>query len=309
MLDIARDVRPRCWMYQGKSPICYVVLGRFGDLMILLSGLKALYDSTGTKPVVIVGREFACLFNGVTYALAHPVMYDVYRDVRLAVDFAIRTYGDCIVPKWWDDPRKKPPPVVPPPWFDERTPKPYSGKTVSIIYQNQRYTLPKEDWENYMVSQWEHAGFTREQMMEWPLVFDKRDPNAEAALANRIFRTSKPKLLYNFGGVTSPLPKGQVVAMTQMINRLSAKFEIINLAQVRANCIYDLLGLYDRAAGVISTDTATLHLARASKTPYVGLIADSGSGSVTFQNCVLRVRYHRLAEKRQEIFDTLNKFA
>lgn len=275
--------------------MCFCVLGRYGDVMILLPGLKALYDSTGVKPVVVVSKEFACLFNGVSYAVAHPVAFDCYRDVRSAVAFAIRTYGDCIVPKWWDDPRKKgQSPRIPTPWFMADAPKAKTNEVVTLRYKGEKLVLAKEDWENYMVSQWEHAGFTRAQMMEWPLVFDRRNKEAEVSLVQRVFHTQKPKLLYNFGGVTSPLPKPIQTPMNQMINRLGGKFEIINLAHVRANCIYDLLGLYDRAAIVMSTDTATLHLCRASNVPYVALVANSGSGSVTFANCKLRVRYHNI---------------
>ena len=38
---------------------CYVQLGRFGDLMIMLPGWKHLYDTTGEKPNVIACAEFA----------------------------------------------------------------------------------------------------------------------------------------------------------------------------------------------------------------------------------------------------------
>lgn len=294
-------------MFSSKSsPIVYCILGRFGDICVVLPGLKALYDSTGTKPIVVVGKEFANIFDGVSYAQAHPVAFDVYRGVRAAIEFAIYTYGDCIVPKWWDDPRNKPPPRIPPPWFGEETPKVKSGETVSMHYKGQKIVLAKEDWENYMVSQWEHAGFTREQMMEWPLVFDRRNKEAEAVLARQWFKSTKPKLLYNFSGRTSPLPKEHYTPMMQVIHRLAHKFEPVNLGSIKAHHIYDLLGLYDQAAALITVDTATLHLAGASSVPYVALLANGGSGSVPKGNCILKVRYHNAGQKQSQIFEALN---
>ena len=283
---------------QPEAP-CFVVMGRYGDLMILLPGWKAIFDSSGVRPIVVVSKEFACIFNGVSYVQPHVVPFHFYSGVRDAIKLAVATYGDCIVPKWWDDPRKRPPPIIPDPWFP----------CVTIRYGGKVWQLPKEDWESYMTSQWEHAGFTRQQMLDWPVVFDRRNEAAEAALRMKCFRTQKPKLLYNFSGVTSPVPSQHFKTLNTILSRLSARFELVELSSKRCEHIYDLLGLYDHAAALLTSDTATLHLAGASKLRYVALLANGGSGSVPRGNCILKVRYGKLAAHYQDIEHTLQSLA
>lgn len=282
-------------MSKERKPPCFVVLGRYGDLMILMPGWKAIYDDTKIKPVVIVSREFAPIFDGVSYVQPHPLNVNCYTGVQAAIQTGIKHYGNCIVPKWWDDPRHKPPPIIPEPWFE----------TVNLRHNGKTWKIPAKDWDSYQTSQWEHAGFTRQQMMEWPLVFDRRSQAREKDLALRVFKTDKPKLLYNMGGTTSPIPGQWHRSIREVIARCSNKYECVDLGHVKAPRIYDLLGLYDRAAVMLTSDTSTLHLAAASKLPFVALIANGGSGSVPRGNCVLKVRYHDLGHSFREIESTL----
>ena len=83
----------------------------------------------------------------------------------------------------------------------------------------------------------------------------------------------------------------------------------LDLAKIKAQRIYDLLGLYDNAAGMITTDTATLHLAAASNIPYVALINNGGAGSIPKGNCVLKVRYSQFQQRQKEIEIAVRNFA
>jgi len=267
--------------------------------MILTPGWKAIYDQTGLKPVVIVAREFASIFDGVSYVAPHVLNVNAYTGVLQAIQTGIRVYQGCIVPKWWDDPRHRPPPMIPEPWFETKT----------IKYQGKTWTMAAKDWDSYQTSQWEHAGFTREQMMEWPLVFDRRSEAREEQLRRQTFKTNKPKLLWNIGGTTNPAPGEHHAKLRAIMTRLHGKFENVDLGHIRAPRIYDLLGLYDKAAGMLTSDTSTLHLAAASKLPFVALLANGGSGSVPRGNCILKVRYNMLGQSFQEIESALTKLA
>jgi len=292
--------KAKCWMLsRERKPTAFCVLGRLGDLMILMPGWKALYDQTHLKPVVIVAREFASIFDGVSYVQPHVLNVNPYTGVLQAIQTGIRLYGNVLVPKWWDDPRHRPPPIIPEPWFETKT----------IKYQGKTWTMAAKDWDSYQTSQWEHAGFTREQMMEWPLVFDRRSEAREEQLRRQTFKTNKPKLLWNIGGTTNPAPGEHHAKLRAIMTRLHGKFENVDLGHIRAPRIYDLLGLYDKAAGMLTSDTSTLHLAAASKLPFVALLANGGSGSVPRGNCILKVRYNVLGQNLQQIESALNSLS
>lgn len=272
--------------------LCFVHMGKLGDEMILLPGLKHIYDETGVKPVVVVGREFASIFEGVSYAIADPVMLSWYQEVELACNYAHSKYGHFICPKWWDNK------ALPPP------PPPLNSRLTTIQFMGRDIVLAESSWESYQVSQWESAGFTRQQMVEWPLVFDRRSAVREAELRKQFFRTKKPKLLLAISGPgTSPFPA--VPEIMQVINQFRGDFEIIDLSRMMATRIYDLLGLYDHAAGLIVNDSAPLHLASASQVPYVAFVNNGGSGSIPKGNCVFSVRYQNVMGARNQLANVL----
>jgi len=66
----------------------------------------------------------------------------------------------------------------------------------------------------------------------------------------------------------------------------------VNLNACNAYRVFDLLGLMDRAVGLLTVDTMTLHLAAASKIPYIAYTRDDGqAGSIPKGNCVANIGY------------------
>lgn len=281
-----------CWM-APDSPLCFAQLGKYGDVMIILPGFKAIYDETGVPPVCIVAQQFADIFDGISYAEPIPVKLNWWKELGVAVAIGKSRFGHCIAPKYWDIPNAKSPvPLT-------------KGPTVTIRVQGRPIVMPAEEWDSYQSSQWRAAGFTMEQMHTWPLVFDRRDAEREQALRDRTFKTDQPKILVNLSiyGSSPFRNMNDVVPMLPM-----DKFEIVDLSQVKAHRIYDLLGLYDYAAGLVTSDTSTLHLASASTLPYIAFIADGGSGSVPRGNCILSMRYRDIQTNRLKIKKAIEAF-
>lgn len=282
---------PMCWMAFPR-PICFAHLGKFGDILIMLPGFKAISDATSVPPVVIVSYEFASIFDGVSYARAWPVQMRWWKDAPAAVQLGEEKFGHCIVPKFWDAHRKEP--------F-----KLNGEPTVTITIHGVKTVVPAGQWDSYALAQWRYSGFTSSQYFDLPVVFDRRSEDREIALRRRLFRTSKPKLLVNLSqSGTSPFTFIQEVVSVIDGN----VFELVDLSQVRAHRIYDLLGLFDCAAGLITSDTATLHLAAASKSPYIALVNDGAAGSVARGNCLLTVRYSEVRRRRLDIKATVASF-
>lgn len=281
-----------CWM-QCIPPSCFVHLGKYGDLMIMFPAFKAIADATDTPPICLVSNTYASIFNGISYAQPWPVNLHWWKGVAEARRMAEAKGYKPIVVKWWDEPNAEPPMNLD------------NGKTIKLTIHGQAKLVPASEWDSYQASQWRYAGFTMQQMMDWPLVFDRRNPIREQELCLRYFRTTRPKILYNFNETgTSPFH-----AANQIIPLMSyTGCELIDLSRIRAIRIYDLLGLYDKAALLITSDTATLHLAAASKIPYIAFLNNGGAGSIPKGNCLTSVRYADLPRRIPHVHHVLQQF-
>lgn len=281
-----------CWMASQRE-VCFVHLGKYGDLMIMLPAFKAVADQMGKPPICIVSTDYASIFDGVSYVRPWPIKLHWWKGVKQARETAIKAGFDPIVIKWWDEPDAKPPMQLD------------GGKTISLTIHGQKRIVPAAEWDSFQASQWRYAGFTMEQMMQWPLVFDQRDLGREAMLRNKYFRFSnRPKLLVNLSeSGTSPFRSAREVRGMIM----GHNFDVVGLEAIRAERIYDLLGLYDHACGLITSDTATLHLAAASDVPYVAFVNNGGSGSIPKGNCILVIRYGEWPQKRGHFLQALQQ--
>ncbi len=107
-----------------------------------------------------------------------------------------------------------------------------------------------------------------------PLEIENRDLVAEAEIIRRHRRDKfRPLILFNTVGKSSPFAFGDVLR-GYLAERYADDMEIVDLAFVRPNRITDLLGLYEQACCIITTDTGTLHLAYATKTPTISIARD-----------------------------------
>jgi hypothetical protein len=115
---------------------------------------------------------------------------------------------------------------------------------------------------------------------------------------------TKPIVLYNFSGVSSPF--AYVPEVMKTVLKYSGKFKFIDLGKVVAHRIFDLLGLYDRAVGLITIDSATLHLAPASQLKYFAYLVDGWSQSVPRGNVFRSVSYSQCLARLAEMDEFLS---
>jgi len=146
-------------------------------------------------------------------------------------------------------------------------------------------------------------------MRRLPLLFDRRNPKREADLLAKLYPPAlrkKPLLLTNFTGISSPF--GFLPELYPTLHRFARDFHTVDLGNVRAHRIFDLLGVYEAAAGLLTSDTATLHLAHASPTPYIAFSVDGWTGSVPRGNVALALRYNETPRRLTEIADVLDSW-
>lgn len=161
-------------------------------------------------------------------------------------------------------------------------------------------TLPN----NYAELAWHRIGYKWDGAL--PLVFDRRNKRREGQIARHVLRTDRPALLLKLEGSSSPLPDAAVIR-DRITERFNGSYEVVNLDTIRATRLYDLIGLMDRASCMVTVDTCTLWLASASKCPVIALVHPQDYRSSPARgNCLLRVRYPEIAERWQEIVQSIN---
>lgn len=217
------------------SRTVHVQLGRNGDLILLLPCWRKIFETTGEKPMVVVCREYAGVLRGASYVEADVINGHWYMAMPQAKQMAKLKYGDFVVTQC----------------------------------HGRDHGVDMSQAGSFGESMWQRAGFPG-QYGTLPLVFDRRNPDRERLLARSALNKAgathrKPLLLYNFNGASSPF--GAAGPVRHRLRRYERDFNLVNIGIVRATYLYDLLGLYDMAAGLVTIDTSTLHLAAASRVP------------------------------------------
>jgi len=175
------------------------------------------------------------------------------------------------------------------------------------VHVAQVYCTPsKMDQDSFCRQSWVYAGFGA-FFDTIPLVFDQRDAKREYDLTEQYINS--PTILVNLFGHSSPVRRSDdLVRMLQ--HSWGLKVTVVNLAQIRCHRFYDLLGLYDMADLLITGDTGTLHLARASDIPSIQFITDRPlmwHGSVPCGNCILSMRYGEVVQRFTEVHAAIAK--
>lgn len=271
----------------------FVLSGRAGDCISMCSCFHQIFLKTGIKPIVFTSTEFSGVFDGVSYVDVRPVNAD-WKNISEFEWEAIGNFGGAVTVQPWHDPD----------WSYEST---GSNKVMLLIHgRNVWVDLDVDPDAGSAMAR--RCGFTREQWLSFPTVFDQRSPEREKPLVDRHQRASagKPIILYNFRGISSPF--GWEPEYFSTIRSLSREFHLVDLSQVRCTRIFDLLGLMEAASGIITIDTATLHLCSASPTPYIAFTAVGWSGSVARGNCVLSANYADSIHKLPDVIDTLRSW-
>lgn len=217
-----------------KKSVCFVQLGRFGDLVNILPLCLHCHNNYA-KPYLMVSREFASILDGVSYV--EPYVVDIPFDtLQPALELARKTFTHVIQTQIW-----------------------------ARDYQCDRQT------DAYNKESWRQAGFLDKwDDQEWLPEFDLRDMARELAIKNKSSNGS-PMLLVNLTrSFSSPFQHGEWL-LNRIRERWSSTFNIVDISNSNFERVYDLLGLMDAAHGIISIDSVQLHLAGATMTPLLAI--------------------------------------
>lgn len=236
-----------------------VCLGRYGDV---INALPIAYDlySSGRKPKFVVADQFWNILEGVTYV--DPIVWNI--------DYAS---------------------------------VPYAIKRVSghEAYICQTYTHPDNQrlTDSYQKESWRVAGWLP-KFGTIPLVFDNRSPEREKVLVEQVIGVRqrspvKRKVVLVAGkSISSPFRPNLIEILTDRLPNTI----IIDLCEVKAHRIYDILGLLDVADCLVSVDTVHLHLARIGNPKTVGIINNGWFGSCLTSNRATLTRYDNFSDRK-----------
>lgn len=247
-----------------------MTLGRYGDICNSLPIAKYLADTRGQKVGFVVAKECETILDGCSYVV--PVSVDChYSDIKGALAAVGGQFKELLIPQ---------------------------------MYGNES---TRRRCDSFLKDAYAHVGFLP-RYGNMPLIFDKRNRSREARLINAHIDKTRSNVLVNLSGLSSQFDMADE-AMADIKRRWGDFANVIDLAPIKAERIYDLLGLFDSADVLVTTDTSTLHLARASTIPTAALLAckpeywyGSDVGHVD-----AKVRYNEWRERREEIHDVIHR--
>ena len=229
----------------------YLNLGRYGDVCSFLPVLQNEYNETGTKPSLIISKDYADILDGVSYV--EPIVYDgPFEDIAGALDYA-KTLGHTVTTTQ----------VVG-----------ITDVVVSQVYGN--HHGPAIICDSFQQDAWRLANKLDLWPRQLPLVFDRRDKKREKRLYRGIPKT-KPWIVVSSGGNSSPFPYNDL--LWEILKNCLPEFHIIDLAEIKAEKFYDILGIMDHpnTAHLILTDSGPIHLAYATTKPVHAIVTDRPS--------------------------------
>lgn len=213
-------------------PSVVVQLGRIGDIINVLPPCRML----GLR-YMLVHPEFRCALGGQSYV--EPIIWTgALEDLGGAVAYARTVSADVRVPQLFG----------PQTGFSPRS----------------RPSFVMDQWDRLQPGLGDRWGAL-------PLVFDRRDTIGEAMLVARLLgpnTSGAPVVLVNLASSSSPFehfgPGLAPRVMAHLRHRCAdgSRF-VVDISGLREKPYCNLVALYERAAGLVTVDTASLHLARA----------------------------------------------
>jgi len=235
-----------------------ILLGRSGDILALLPALYQDHVRTGEKIPLVVAKQFAEITEACSYIT--PLIFD--GDFR-RIDLAKKMIGGNPVQVAG-----------------------HKALVAQVYGHNYRPEVKLDSFVKDILRLSGHDGIWRESP---PLVLDRRNAEREAKLLSSTIKQKEFVIVFTEGH-SSPFPHEQL--LLEAVAGWFPDRQIIH--NPRAEKLYDLVALMEKAECIFATDSAPLHLAQAVTTPVVALAANTPSnwhGSPMRKNHVAYSRY------------------
>lgn len=241
------------------SDTAIITLGRFGDVINALPLAERLADDQGSPIDFITHSDFYNLLGCVSYVRAHVAPVERVDECEAARTWALEHWSRILVAQTHGNADQR------------RLMHNFAAEAYRLAGMPDLYNGGKVNIDKRSRSREEHL---------WRACAARLDLN-------------RPLIAFNLGGLSSPFSGAAVFEQRLREIARSAGWELLDLSQIRAIRLYDLLGILDRCDALITTDTSTLHLARASDVATIELVNDTPwLASDAGPHSLLRRRYH-----------------
>lgn len=268
----------------------FTLLGKTGDLIAALPIFKAESEKEGRPTRVIVSKDYSAVLEGCSYV--EPVIHEgpaseleqaMARGRSLAETVSLQLAGEPeVVNRITMQGRKQP----------------STGSFVKEMYHLAGWGGL---WETQPVAVFDRRDAEREEQLIESLNLAKGDYRQKKVFAEKI-------ILLAVDGKNAPFHY-KALLLELLKGRFPKRHRIIDLADLKAHRIFDLLSLYERAHVLIASDSAPLHLAYAvPKLPVVALINERPllwNGSPWRSQHIFHCRYSSFASRAVDMLDTI----
>lgn len=254
--------------------VCYVQNCKTGDILNVMPILFQKFQETGQRQVLMVSKDYALLLAGCSYI--EPLIWEGdWTDLNGALAQAQERFKNVVSLSTF-------------------------GKSLSLVRQTPSFAL----------EQWRQAGMLKDYGTGMALWFDERNREREAALVKRHLdqRTGVKVILLADHSYSSPFE--QMDDLVQLLRENFGDCQIVRLSEVKAEQVYDLLGLYELAHVLVSIETMHLHLAQATGLPVIALTTDKPElwhGTAWRKQFVLQCRYADYEQRKDEIVKAVRR--
>lgn len=244
----------------------FIFGGRFGDICHSLPAVYEYAQRTGTRPRFTAAKEFASILDGCSYIEPYsaPVPWACIQDV---IKHA-------------------------------KTMFPQDDFQVMACY-GINYPMTYQCW-SFLRDSWRLSACPTPPESQ-PLIFDRRNRAREAALKFSLGIQDEAKfVLVSLFGKSSPFSQPQLLLSD--IHMARPDLRIVDISNVRADRVYDLLGIMEQATALVTIDTMHLHLSAA--VPGLPVFALVCNGPTRWNRSdwrpqqVFRCNYAQYAEQR-----------
>lgn len=253
----------------------FVFAGRYGDICHSLPAVYEYAQRCGVRPRFTAAEEFAGILDGCSYLEGYgaPVPWQKINDV---LGWAKAKFPE-----------------------DEFTVMACYGHDYSPGYR----------CFSYLRESWRLSGCPKPPETV-PLIFDKRDKAREAALIQR-YAPHERFIALSVHGKSSPF--AHAPTLISDIQQACPDLPIVNVGEIYAERVYDVLGVLERAEALVTIDTLHLHLSAAVPTlPVFALVCDGPTlwnRSDWRPQQVWRASYAEFFDRRKSFMSTLPRYA
>jgi len=241
-----------------------ICLGRAGDLLNAL-GIASVYRRRGWSVTILTSPTFAPIVQATDFSLRIVDTGHISRGLSDAINVAEDEFDTIRICQAHGKERGRPAPR-----------------------------------RNPLEQHWDQEAFVRAGLTafhhhaEPPPPLHPSMSDAREVLQHFKVSPSVPYIVTCFEGTSSPIPQETRLRLTSMFMDLRG---VVCLDGFRCRSLVDLLPLLEHAVGLITVDTALLHLSRWTETPTIALVNDGWLGSASRPHWIARIPYSNLIQQ------------